>query len=192
MLLSQNLFPELEISQVKLFAGRPKKFLNNPDAPRRQETYFRALELHSQKRIRVYPYKYAKQDRPLPLSCFLALKYTVLVRVTSYQEKQADVDMAIHMVNDAARNRYDVAIVFTGDTDFVNALAMVRDEYHKTVYFVPTSRDGNRHISGRLKEAATDTRIVTEAMLANAQMPPEIPRQGKTPLRKPREWYGDS
>jgi uncharacterized LabA/DUF88 family protein len=44
----------------------------------------------------------------------------------THEEKQTDVNVAIHAVAGAYEDRYDVAMIVTGDTDLVPAMKMVR------------------------------------------------------------------
>jgi uncharacterized LabA/DUF88 family protein len=62
-------------------------------------------------------------------------RYCKLCRRTfkSHEEKETDVNLGIHMVNDAHRNRYDIAFLLSADSDLVPAVKMVRAETGKPI-----------------------------------------------------------
>jgi uncharacterized LabA/DUF88 family protein len=71
-------------------------------------------------------------------------------RPKRYEEKETDVNVAIHMVAGAYENRYDVAAVVTGDTDMVPAMKMVRHLGKRVVWvYLPSQADtvGLRKVS---------------------------------------------
>ena len=186
--LCERLVPECQIVRVKIFAGRPKNFANNPNANERQRAYFQALRIHSKNIVQTFEYRFAKGTGSLPLTENLKNSEVKMVDVTRYQEKQADVDLAIHIVNDAAKNRYDKAIIFTNDVDFLGPIKMVRDEYSKKVIWVPTAIPPKREPKGRIRKVSSETILINNDLLELCQLPPEIERDGKESLVRPLEW----
>jgi uncharacterized LabA/DUF88 family protein len=148
------MFPNKNIVKVKIFAANSKPLLGDPQAPDRQLIYFNALETVS--KIKVYKYEYSPQRRNLPLLSELSKGRLVKARVFSYQEKGADVNMAIHIIRDAALDLYDSAIVFTNDLDFEETIRMARYEFGRRVYVVTTTLEGNRRPSMPLITASTN------------------------------------
>lgn len=51
-----------------------------------------------------------------------------------FEEKETDVNVAVHMVAGALKNRYDTALVVSGDTDMVPAMRMVRSEGKRVLW----------------------------------------------------------
>ena len=49
------------------------------------------------------------------------------------EEKETDVNVAVHLVSDALMNRFDRAILLTADTDYVAALELARKETRKII-----------------------------------------------------------
>ena len=47
---------------------------------------------------------------------------------TSREEKETDVNIAVHLINDAHRDRFDRAILITADSDLKPAIATIRAE----------------------------------------------------------------
>jgi len=52
----------------------------------------------------------------------------------TYEEKQTDVNVAIHAVAGAYEDRYDVAMIISADTDLVPAMKMIRGKGRRVVW----------------------------------------------------------
>lgn len=50
-------------------------------------------------------------------------------RWTGHEEKETDVNIALRLVTDATRNRYDRALLVSGDSDLVPAVRILRSEF---------------------------------------------------------------
>ncbi len=50
-----------------------------------------------------------------------------------YTIKGDDVNLAVDMLTGAVKNTYDIAILVSGDGDFLPAVKVVKDEFHKKV-----------------------------------------------------------
>lgn len=110
------------------------------------------------------------------------------VRVWKREEKGTDVNIAIHMLNDAWNDLYDTAIVISNDSDLTTAIKMVRDR-GKAVGVIPPLANGvdgrPRHLSAELREAATFIKRIRKKSLEDAQMPSPLPG---TAIHRPRKW----
>lgn len=156
-------------------------------ANRRQEIYFRALR-HSCPKIEIIEGYYLKtKTEMVPVDPRLGNK----IEVWKHEEKGSDVNLAIHMVDDAWRNKYDLALIVTNDGDLHGAVQLVRHRYNDMrirVGVVP-SLGGDRKISRVLKKVSDFRRNISrEVSLEPAQLPDHIP--GKE-LRKPNKWIGE-
>lgn len=71
----------------------------------------------------------------------------------SHEEKESDVNLAIHLVKLAYQDAFDKAIIFSADTDLAPAISMVREIFPQKIIFVamPKHRAG---CSAALKQAA--------------------------------------
>lgn len=100
-------------------------------------------------------------------------------------EKMTDVNLALELVCDAVEDRFDRAIVISGDSDLVPALrALARMAPEKTVSCAfPPNR-----VSDALRDASTNSSTLTWESLRAAQMPTRINRAMGRPLLKPPEW----
>lgn len=48
--------------------------------------------------------------------------------------KRIDIDLAVRMVTAAALDQYDIAVLMTGDEDYVPAVESIKNDFGKTVY----------------------------------------------------------
>jgi uncharacterized LabA/DUF88 family protein len=104
-LLVENLLkPEQELIEVKYFTSRVS---NNPDKQKRQSIYIDALESLGIKII----YGNYQDGIVKCLRCGHIWK--------SAKEKMTDVNIATSIIIDAYKNKFDVAMLVSGDTDLV-------------------------------------------------------------------------
>jgi uncharacterized LabA/DUF88 family protein len=104
---------------------------------------------------------------------------------TTYEEKETDVNIAIAMVVDAARDAYDLAILIPGDSDLRPAVAAakrLRPGKRIIAAFPPRrhSRDLARAVDAYVSISTTKVR--------NAQLPPKIVTAGGVMLERPEHW----
>jgi uncharacterized LabA/DUF88 family protein len=61
------------------------------------------------------------------------------------EEKGSDVNLAIHLVNDAWKDLYDVALIISNDADLRGAMDMVKNERKKEI-MIPKLSDSCRKV----------------------------------------------
>ena len=98
------------------------------------------------------------------------------------EEKGSDVNLASHLLNDAWRGVFDVAVVISNDTDLVEPIRMVTIERRKTVFVVCP---GRWQVAPQLEAVASHVRHIRKPMLQAAQLPDPIPN---TTISKPPDW----
>ncbi len=105
------------------------------------------------------------------------------------EEKRTDVNIGIHMIDDAHRGRCERQVVVSGDSDLVPAIKMVRQGFPniKTTVYVP-ARNRQRAVAAELRQAAHSARTVPLNLLPLAQLPPRIPDGAGGFIEKPTEW----
>lgn len=113
---------------------------------------------------------------PIPLNDAL------VVQVHTMEEKGSDVNLGAHLLNDAWKELFDVAVVISNDTDLVTPIRMVTVERQKPVYVVCP---GRWQMAKNLADVATFKRHMRRNMLGAAQFPDPIPG---TTIRKPTNW----
>jgi len=118
--------------------------------------------------------KKRKTPKPLPAA--------VIAEVHAMEEKGSDVNLAAHLLNDAWKDLFDVAAVFSNDTDLVAPIRMVSTERRKIVYIICP---GRWEASQKLVAVANHVRHIRRPMLQTAQFPNPIPN---TTIAKPASW----
>ena len=105
------------------------------------------------------------------------------------EEKRTDVNIAIHMLDDAYQGSCEQQILVSGDSDLVPALQMVRHRFPaiRTVVYVP-ARTQTRGRAFELRRAAHHHRDLPLTLLAKAQFPTRVADGTGGFIEKPTEW----
>ena len=98
------------------------------------------------------------------------------------EEKGSDVNLAVHLLNDAWNGLFDAAAVISNDTDLVTPIRMATEQRCKPVFIVSP---GRRPIAPRLHEVATYARHVHRKQLREAQLPNTL---SDATISKPAGW----
>lgn len=104
---------------------------------------------------------------------------------TIHEEKMTDVCIATELLMDAHANRFDTAMVISGDSDLVppvNAIHSFFPQKRVIVGFPPKRRSIN------LQNAAKGSFQIGRAKLAASQLPDEIVKPDGFKLVRPVEW----
>lgn len=105
------------------------------------------------------------------------------------EEKQTDVNLALHAVKDALLGDIEHIVVVTNDTDIAPALDMIRANTKAVVGLVIPTTDHERVPNADLVKYAHWVRThLTEAELKAAQLPRVI-AGGRRPAIKPDSWF---
>lgn len=115
------LLPGHEITAIRYFSANVSARPGNPDAPTRQQTFFRALRTVPNLTIQLGFFKTHGVRMPLvnPPS---AGSSTALVWRTD--EKGSDVNLATQMLVDAFDDLFDCAVVVTNDSDLLGPIGL--------------------------------------------------------------------
>ncbi|MEJ7811636.1 MAG: NYN domain-containing protein [Gemmatimonadaceae bacterium] len=106
----------------------------------------------------------------------------------SRKEKQTDVNIAVYMVVDAAKNACDRLVLIAGDHDQIPAVEVVTREFQKAVdVCLPPNHD----MTSRWKQVAENRRVrvrhITPEMLQRTRLPDRI-EDGNRAIEAPRMW----
>jgi uncharacterized LabA/DUF88 family protein len=171
-LLAQELLKGTDqIECIRYFTADVSPRAGDPEAPKRQQSYFRALKTIPELHIHKGKFLTKKIHRPI------IGQSQSYVFVNDTEEKGSDVNLASHLLMDGFCDSYDVALVMSQDTDLLEAMRMVRDDLNKeiVVAWFDGSDPGKKH-----KKVASAIRHVTNGMLTRSQFPnPVIGRGGK-------------
>ncbi len=113
--LAQSLRPRSSIDLVRYFTAN---VLGQPEAQGRQQTYLNALTAVNGSRISIVHGRYQEKTQWCR-TCGATWK----VR----EEKETDVNIAVSLVADAARDAMDAALIISADSDLAPAVRAARD-----------------------------------------------------------------
>jgi uncharacterized LabA/DUF88 family protein len=174
------LLPQHEIQCIKYFTAHVKALPNSPNAPVRQQIYLRALATLPNLEI-IYGHFLSHHVR-MPLAN-PGLGQPKTVEVIKTEEKGSDVNLAIHLLHDAYQNRYESAVIVSGDSDLVTAVQIVKNELGRAVGVLNPQQRPSR----MLQRHATFYKHIRTGVLAASQFPTTLTDEyGK--FSKPTEW----
>ncbi|WP_339336095.1 NYN domain-containing protein [uncultured Maricaulis sp.] len=177
--LMQVLLPFNEVTAIKFFTARVRGRPQDPASPERQNVYLRALEAHCPTVEIIHGYFLIHHIR-MPLS-HPPEEGRKTVDVVQTTEKRSDVNLAVSLVDDAWRDRYDTAVVVSNDSDLAFGLERAR-ALGKTIGLITPTQ---RRASKQLAEHADFRKALRANHLTQAQLPKTIPG---TKLTRPDGW----
>jgi len=178
--LAASLLPlSHQIIAIKYFTAIVSGSID-PHQPNRQKAYIRALQQHIPELTVHYGHfvthvvraPHAPPTQPLTFA-----------KVIKTEEKGSDVNLAVHLLNDAWNDVYDCAVVISNDSDFAEALRLVKEQNGKEIGIISPIIKG--HPSYELIRHASFVRRIRKGVLAASQLPSPIPG---TNLHKPSGW----
>ena len=180
-------FPNNQIIGTKYFTAKVRALPNNPGQPIRQMILWRALRTLPDLEIiegdlRTREVMAANVNPPPPF-----------VRVFKTEEKGSDVNLAAHLLLDAFRNKYECAIVVSGDSDLVTPIRMVRDDLKNPVGVLNPQRLSGPNCRPPRKNAGLQHAAkfyqngVTWKQLEDAQFPDKL-TDAVGEFHKPATW----
>ena len=113
--LARNLRPRSNLIKVKYFTAQ---VLNDPKAQSRQSDYLAALAAQNPGLIDIHNGRYQAKSK----SC-----HRCNHSWTEYEEKETDVNIAVHLVADAALKMTDAALIISADSDLAPAVRVARN-----------------------------------------------------------------
>lgn len=180
--LCTRLLPkEAELDWVRYFTARVGVG-TDPHQPQRQDIYIRALRGECAP-FSLHEGQFRTETRRLPRVNSPA-DDPDLVRVRVTEEKGSDVNLAIHLVDDAADGTLDMALVITDDFDQEGALKMARAHYGVKLVVVSPRKLPRL----RLSVNAEFYKPIHEQLLAECQLPnPAFDHDGRQ-INRPKDW----
>lgn len=159
-----------ELIGIKYFTSRVS---NNPDKQKRQTTYLEALESIE---VDIYYGNYQSDS----VECKKCGNIW-----TKYNEKMTDVNIATHILIDAYQDKYDMAMLISGDSDLVPPMKSVHEIFNKKRVFVafPPKRH-NQSVALIAKGSMT----IGRKNLVDSQFEEEVEKRDGFKLKKPSDW----
>lgn len=160
-----------ELIAIKYFTSRVS---NDPDKQKRQTLFIEALETTG---IKVFYGHYQSGS----IECRICGSMW-----PTYNEKMTDVNIATHMIFDAFNDKYDMALLISGDSDLVPPIRNIHENFKNKRVFVgfPPKRFNNS-----VALAAKGSMVIGRKKLNDCQFPLEIEKEDGYILKKPKNWY---
>jgi uncharacterized LabA/DUF88 family protein len=178
-LFQKVLGPQNDLIKVKYYTARVQPTPTDPDVNVRQDAYLRALtahcpliELHFGHFLR-HMVRMEHAAPPPPT-----------VAVWKNEEKGSDVNLALHVLNDAWHDAFDCAVIVSNDSDLAEALRLVKQQTKKIIGLI-TPGAPKRKTSQQLKQYADFVKPIRTWALQSSQLPDPIPG---TSIQKPATW----
>jgi len=174
----QNLLPQDDVVAIKYFTAKVAGNRRDPDSPIRQQLYLRALG--TLPNVSVIFGHFLTHSVMMPESNTTPIRW---VRVEKTEEKGSDVNLAAHLIRDAFKGMFELAVVISNDSDLREPVRIVRQELNLPVGIFNPHQTHSRE----LQEFATFRKRIRESDLVNSQFPDTL-QDTKGIFRKPRGW----
>ncbi len=168
-----------EITEIKYFTAIVSgKY--DPTKPSRQKIYLKALQQFIPE-IKIFYGHFLSHEVKAPLAnSSKKQKYAYIIKT---EEKGSDVNIAVHLLNDAWLNKYECAVIVSNDSDLAEAIKLVKKYHPKKI--IGLIHPGRSHPSNELMKNADFFKRIRTGLLKNSQLPEIIPG---TQIRKPQNW----
>ena len=174
--LIQNLRkPDQQLVMTKYFTARITA--SDPAKQKRQATFLDALG--TLRNFQIFYGHYL----PKPVTCFGCGN-----QWNTYEEKMTDVNIATELLMDAVDDKFEVAMIISGDSDLTPPLKVIKATFpHKRlVAAFPPNR-----ISNQMKNFVHAHFVIGEANLRGSQFPDKITKRDGFVLTRPMEWIAN-
>ena len=153
-------------------------------ARKRQEAYLNALETLPLVNVILGRFKNRNVDCRVT-----GCSYSSSRRFLVPEEKRTDVNVAVHMIDDAYQGICDKMILVTGDSDLVPAVDMVKLRFPEIEVFayIP-ARNKIRGAAVELRNSVDRDRLLPLNILPHAQFPANVPDGVGGTITKPASW----
>lgn len=181
--LSTHILPDdSNIVEIKYLTARVSDTLDDPTLASRQDIYLKALRTHIPN-LKIYYGFFQKIKTEINLLTPISGK--TRAKILKIEEKGSDVNLAVHLLNDAWHNSYDWAAVISNDSDLAESIRLVKMEHKKKIFLVTPSVNHGRSTSKKLCPLVDHVRHIDKFTLAKSQLPNPIPG---TKIHKPEVW----
>lgn len=172
---------DVTVQKIRYFTAKVKPSVRSPSAHTDQQAYLSALiahcplvEIHYGDFLR-HPVRMENANPPPPT-----------VEVFKTEEKGSDVNLAVHLLNDAWSKACQASILISNDSDLVEAVKLAAAQ-GSDVYWYPPVGNPRRYPSSELRKSVAQKRDIHGSILGRCQLPAQV-NSGARTIRKPANW----
>lgn len=179
-MMGRLLLPNDEIVGIRYFSAKVFSRANDPQKHIRQQVYWRALRTIPNLQIIEGHYaehnKWMRMAHPEP-------GQNPYVKVIKTEEKGSDVNLAVHLLNDAYQKRFELGVVVSNDSDLLSAMQIVRHDLGLRIGILNPQNNPSRD----LQPCALFIKTIRQGVLRASQFPAKMTdAQGE--FHKPPDW----
>lgn len=175
--MCQLLLPSDEILQIKYFTALVTPRPNDPEQPIRQQLFLRALQTIPN--IEIIYGTFLSHEIKMPL----APPDSGYVKVIKTEEKGSDVNIATHLLADGFRDKYELAVLVSNDSDLLEPIKFVTRELGKPVGLL----NPHKYPSVALLPNSRFIKQIRKGVLAKSQFP-DVLTDEQGSFEKPANW----
>jgi uncharacterized LabA/DUF88 family protein len=168
------------VQKIKYYTAPISSRDGNEASRFRQKYYLQALENYIPE-IEIYYGHYLTHE----VSAKVVNPPPDFIKIYKTEEKGSDVNLALHVLNDAWLDAYDCAVIVSNDSDLAESLRLVKSQTNKLIGVVFPNTDHKRRPSRELAKYADFIKPIRKNVLKNSQLPDKIPG---TEIHKPETW----
>lgn len=165
-----------DLIKIKYFTALVKPRPHDPNQTVRQQMYLRALATFPE--IEVVHGHFLTHPVKMPLA-----DGSGYAEVMKTEEKKSDVNIAVHMLHDAYRDLYDLAVLVSNDSDLSEPLRIIAQEMNKKIGIL----NPHERPSKELQQYANFKKRIRSSVVANCQLPQTL-TDTKGTFHKPVDW----
>lgn len=173
-LVTSMLKPDQQLVATHYFTARIRSNGRNTEDAKRQSNYIDALG--TRPNLTTHLGQYLEKTRTCK-ACGATWP--------DYEEKMTDVNIAVQLLADAFEDRFDTAIIVSGDSDLTTPIQRVRERFptKRLIVAFPPNRQ-----SAQLKKVAHGHFVVGEDKLRHSQLPNPVTTASGYALQRPVHW----
>lgn len=179
-LFSSLLDSSHEIQKIKYYTAHISSRDGNNNSQLRQKYYLQALAQYIPE-LEIFYGHYLTHE----INAKVVNPPPNFIKVYKTEEKGSDVNLALHVLNDAWQNEYDCAVIVSNDSDLAEALRLVKNQSSKMIGLIFPNTSSKRKPSRELSQYADFIKHIRVHILVNSQLPVQIPG---TNIHKPSDW----
>lgn len=182
-LCESYLRPDQELICVKYFTALVNSTVGDASRTNRQKLYLSALSANP--KIQIEEGYFSVHLTKMPSAKDWQKGKIVPLDVMKTEEKGTDVNLAVHMVADAFQDKFDIAMLFSNDSDMATAVKITTSVCNKSVGLYIDRKAVSFKV---LRDNSTYISRITPNRLKACQLTDCISTADGQTIKKPQDW----